>query len=101
MILSSGPSLSFDGGQFGFVLTGQSRQLVVVETSTDLVNWLPLWTNTIPFPAALNFSDPQSGVSSHRFYRAHVPYPPAPKIQPINPTVSIPISKRSPKTAPT
>jgi hypothetical protein len=28
------------------------------------------WTNTVTFPAALNFSDAQRGVSSHRIYRA-------------------------------
>jgi hypothetical protein len=59
-ILNSGPN----GGQFGFNLTGPAGRLVVVEASTDLVSWLPLWTNTFTFPAALNFSDPQSGASS-------------------------------------
>ena len=61
----------FMGGQFGFVLTGPAGQSVVVEYSTDLLTWLPLWTNT--FTGALNFSDPRSGGYSNRFYRAHVP----------------------------
>ena len=39
------------------------------EASPDLVSWLPIWTNTFTGP----FSDPQSNVSSNRFYRAHVP----------------------------
>jgi len=38
-----------------------------VETSPDLVSWLPVWTNT----STLNFSDPQSG-DSRRFYRSVV-----------------------------
>jgi hypothetical protein len=38
---------------------------VVVETSTDLVNWLPIWTNT----STLSFIDSQSGAFSRRFYR--------------------------------
>jgi len=42
-----------------------------VEASTNLVSWLPLWTNT--FAGALSFNDPQSGAYSNRFYRAHVP----------------------------
>jgi len=67
MILNSG----FNEGQFGFNLTGPSGRLVVVEASTDLVNWLPIWTNT--FAGPLNFIDAQSGVTSNRFYRAHVP----------------------------
>jgi hypothetical protein len=60
----------FIGGQFGFVLTGAPGQSVVVESSTDLQTWLPLWTNT--FTGALNFKDPQSGGYSKRFYRSHV-----------------------------
>jgi hypothetical protein len=61
----------FTNGQFGFVLTGPAGHSVVVEYSTDLLTWLPLWTNT--FAGALNFSDPQSDRDSKRFYRAHVP----------------------------
>ena len=44
---------------------------MIVEASTNLVTWLPIWTNT--FAGALNFSDPQSGVSFNRFYRARLP----------------------------
>ena len=58
-------------GQFRSVLTGPPGQLVVVEISTDLLSWLPIWTNT--FAGDLNFSDPQSGVSSNRFNRTHLP----------------------------
>jgi hypothetical protein len=61
----------FTNGQIGFVLTGPAGQSVVVEASTDLVSWLPIWTNT--FAGATNFSDPQSRVYSNRFYRTHVP----------------------------
>jgi sugar lactone lactonase YvrE len=70
-ILNSGPGFGFNGGQFGFTLMGPTGRLVIVETSTDLVNWLPMWTNN--FSVALNFSDPQSGLYSNRFYRAHSP----------------------------
>jgi hypothetical protein len=38
-----------------------------------MITWLPLWTNTIALPAALNLSDTQSGVTSKRFYRATSP----------------------------
>jgi sugar lactone lactonase YvrE len=69
MILSS--RLGINGGQFNFFLTGPAGQSVVVEASTDLVSWLPIWTNT--FAGALNFSDPESGVYANRFYRAHAP----------------------------
>jgi DNA-binding beta-propeller fold protein YncE len=69
-IVASRPGFRFNGGQFGFILAGPPGQLMVVEASSDLVSWLPLWTNT--FAGALNFSDPQSDVHSNRFYRARV-----------------------------
>jgi DNA-binding beta-propeller fold protein YncE len=71
MMLSFGPSFGFNDGQFGFVLSGPPGQLVVVEASTDLVDWLPLWTNT--FAGDLQFSDLQSDAYPYRFYRAHLP----------------------------
>ena len=61
----------FNGGQFSFDLTGPTGYSVVVEASTDLTNWLPIWTNTFAGPT--NFSDAQSGVYSNRFYRTRVP----------------------------
>src|SRR5436190_7493883 len=61
---------AFIGGQFRFNLTGPSEQSVIVEATADLVNWLPISTNT--FTGPLNFNDPQSGLYSNRFYRAHL-----------------------------
>ena len=60
-------------GQFRFNLKGPAGQIVVVEASSDLVNWQSIWTNTFGTNAItdiLNFSDPQSGASFNRFYRA-------------------------------
>lgn len=65
-------SLAFSNNAFGFNLTGTAEQLVVVQTSTNLVNWLPIWTNTFG-TGLLPFSDPQSGVFPQRFYRAFSP----------------------------
>jgi hypothetical protein len=62
----------FNLGQFTFDLSGPTGRSVVVETSTDLLNWLPVWTNTFG-AGALNFSDPQSGSSLNRFYRTRLP----------------------------
>ena len=64
-------NFGFIGGQFRFDLTGPPGLSVIVEASPDLLSWLPIWTNT--FTNTLNFSDPQSGVSFNRFYRAHLP----------------------------
>ncbi len=62
----------FIGGHLRFDLTGPTGHLVAMEASTDLVNWLPIWTNTFG-AGTLNFSDPQSGNSSNRFYRTLQP----------------------------
>jgi len=56
--------------QFGFTINGTNNEVVVVEACTNLANpnWQPLLTNTLtgtPF----NFTDPQSGNFSSRFYR--------------------------------
>ena len=48
-------------------------QTVVIERSTNLVNWVPIHTNP---PAATNwvhFSDPNAPLFPQRFYRAHSP----------------------------
>jgi len=66
VMVTSARGFGFNGGQFGFNLTGPPGRVVIVEASTDLVSWLSIWTNT--FAGALNFSDPQSGVYSNRFY---------------------------------
>jgi DNA-binding beta-propeller fold protein YncE len=58
-------------GQFRSGVTGPPGQLVVVEASSDLVNWLPVWTNT--FAGPLTFIDPQGVIFSNRFYRTHHP----------------------------
>ncbi len=70
-IIASGAGFGFNNGQFGFLLAGPAGEDVVVEASTDLVTWLPLWTNT--FSGPLFFSDPATGVSSNRFYRLLLP----------------------------
>jgi sugar lactone lactonase YvrE len=65
-ILNSG----FVGGQFRFDLTVAPGLSVIVEASPDLLSWLPIWTNT----SNLNFSEPRSATSSHRFYRTRLPF---------------------------
>jgi hypothetical protein len=66
-ILVNDGSFGFRTNRFGFNVSGTSGQTVVVEGSTNLLNWLPLRTNTLgsgPF----YFNDP-SGTGSRRFYR--------------------------------
>ena len=64
-------NVAFVGGQFRFDLTGPPGNSVIVEASSELVNWQSIWTNS--FTGSLNFTDPQGGASSYRFYRARVP----------------------------
>ena len=71
LIVASGPGFGFNGGQFGFALTGPANQAVIVEASTDLASWVPIWTNTIT--TGLTFSDPRSGALTTRFYRVRTP----------------------------
>jgi hypothetical protein len=71
MILNSGSGFGFERGQFGFNLTGPMGKSVIVEASSDLVRWLPIWTNA--FVGTLNFNDPQSAMFSNRFYRGRLP----------------------------
>jgi uncharacterized delta-60 repeat protein len=54
-----------------FQLSGQSNQVVVIETSTNLMNWLPLATNTLG-SGPLPFRDPSPAALSMRFYRAQL-----------------------------
>src|SRR5258708_1848381 len=68
------PSLGNEGvvsSQFGFDIAGGSNQVVVVEASTDLVNWTALATNTLG-ASPLHFSDPGWTNFPKRFYRAEL-----------------------------
>jgi len=68
------PTLSnarIQSNHFAFQLSGQSNQVIVIEASTNLMNWQPLATNrfgTSPLP----FSDPAPAISRIRFYRARL-----------------------------
>jgi uncharacterized delta-60 repeat protein len=60
--------LGVQNGQMSFVLTGMPGQTLVVQGSTNLLNWTSLSTNFLGNgPPA--FSDPQSSLFNHRFYR--------------------------------
>jgi sugar lactone lactonase YvrE len=71
VITSPAATFGSNGRQFGFDLAGPAGKVVVVEASTDLVSWLPLWTNTLT--DALHFTNPESGVDSHPFCRIRTP----------------------------
>jgi CubicO group peptidase (beta-lactamase class C family) len=63
------PNLS--SGEFGFHLNLTPGDTVVIEESPNLLNWLPLRTNTAA-GSSLSFEDSEMGNSPHRFYRARL-----------------------------
>jgi sugar lactone lactonase YvrE len=71
-IMTSDASFGFVTSQFGFNLSGDSGQTIVVDGSPDLVNWTPLFTNTVA-GGAVYFCDPCWTNFSWRFYRARLP----------------------------
>ena len=54
---------------FGFALAGPANQSVVIEGSTNLQDWIPLHTNSVPSSGLLLFTDPHSITLTQRFYR--------------------------------
>ena len=56
-------------GGFSFALAGVSSQTIVVEASTNLANWQPVWTNILAGNST-NFVDPDWTNYPARFYRA-------------------------------
>jgi uncharacterized repeat protein (TIGR01451 family) len=59
-------SLSVLGGHFTFNVTGNSGATTVIQASTNLVNWVPVYTGTSPF----SFTDMNTTNIPYRFYRA-------------------------------
>jgi formylglycine-generating enzyme required for sulfatase activity len=55
---------------FTFVVHGPVGSNYVVEVSSNLVDWLPLSTNTIPSGGSISIVDPLSPSLTKRFYRA-------------------------------
>lgn len=62
-------SVGIQSGNFGFTITGVKNQTIVVEASTNLVDWQPVWTNTLSGTFTY-FDDSQWSNFQWRFYRA-------------------------------
>jgi hypothetical protein len=54
--------------QFRFTVSGWPGQKVIVQASTNLVQWVPIRTNTLA-GTTLAFADPESANYPRRFYR--------------------------------
>jgi subtilisin family serine protease len=65
-----GPPRFVSTNQFQFRLSGEPGAIYRIETSTNLLNWLPVWTNNVPPEGVVDFTDPEAGIDRQRFYRA-------------------------------
>ena len=70
-ILANDASFGVLTNQFGFDLGGAFGQTIVVDGSTDLLNWTPLCTNLAGFNP-IYFCDPAWTNYPWRFYRARL-----------------------------
>jgi hypothetical protein len=61
---------AYVNGQFALTVSGSSDQECIIQASTNLVNWVPVWTNTPPF----TYTDINAGRFSQQFYRS-IPAP--------------------------
>ena len=60
-------SASLNGGKFNLTVSSAGPQ-TIIQASTNLVNWVNIYTNTPPF----TFTDTVTSLP-YRFYRAEVP----------------------------
>jgi len=63
---------SFTNGSYGFAVQGQTGQVVVIEASVNLTDWLPIHTNLLGDLGECLFYDLHTGQFSHRYYRARL-----------------------------
>ena len=70
VILSNDSSFGFHTNQFGFTVRALPGQAVVIEATTNFVNWVPLQTNLVTDLAQFVFQDSTSGMYPRRYYRA-------------------------------
>ena len=71
-MLTSDVNLGVQANEFGFNINWASGQTVVVEASTDLINWQPVQTNTLT-TGTTYFSDPTWTNNPAGFYRLRSP----------------------------
>jgi len=65
-IVTTGGDFGFRTNGFSFSLSGIAGQRLIIETSTNLINWVAIATNTLG-PTPLLFTDPGSALFPYRF----------------------------------
>lgn len=69
---------AFTNGQFHIPVTGPGNETVLLETSTNMINWMPLLTNTLQWTNGsrtncfTDLTDPTANHFRSRFYRTRV-----------------------------
>jgi len=71
-IALAGDSFGIHSNQFTFSVQANLGQTVVIDSCTDLNNWVPVVTNTIGL-SPFNFSAPYSSSIEQRLYRVRIP----------------------------
>lgn len=71
-IITTNGNLGFSNGVFGFNVSGYAGQTVVIQSSTNLVDWVPLQTNVMG-SSPVYFNDLQWTNFPGRFYRLRSP----------------------------
>ena len=67
----SAPQLSGGKSNITFQLSGPAGSDYVLQVSTNLLNWSPVNTSTIPVSGSINLTNPITG-TSRRFYRVYL-----------------------------
>ncbi|HYA79221.1 MAG TPA: hypothetical protein VED19_01775, partial [Candidatus Nitrosopolaris sp.] len=57
------------GAQLQFTLAGATGQTYIVQASTNMINWVPIFTNIAPMGGQLQFIDSQATNYPSRYYR--------------------------------
>jgi uncharacterized repeat protein (TIGR01451 family) len=58
-----------NNGTFQFTVTGTSGQEYIIQSSTNLVKWVPIYTNPSPFVSPFTFTDSSASNHPDQFYR--------------------------------
>jgi hypothetical protein len=70
-VILSAPQITVGKTNFTFLLSGPAGSNYVLQVSTNLLNWTPDSTSTIPVSGTVNLTNAISGYNN-RFYRVHL-----------------------------
>jgi hypothetical protein len=70
-VILSAPQIAVGKTNFTFLLSGPAGSNYVLQVSTNLLNWTPVSTSTIPVSGSINLSNAIGGYKQS-FYRVHL-----------------------------